>query len=488
MNSGIKTQAVPSFRLLTEEQIQEIHRASLEVLESVGLRFHHEEAVARLAGAGCRVKNGDVVLFPGWLVEETIRSAPSRITIFARNGTEAMRLEGRNVYFGLGTDLIATVDLETGEKRPSVRQDVANAARIADYCDEIDFVASYALPGDVPTNLVYFENVRAELENGTKPIFFTAAGREDLALIIEMAEAVAGGAEQLRQKPFLIHYSEPTPPLTHSYGAINKLLLCAEKGLPITYAPAAIHGGSAPVTLAGGLVQANAEALSGLVLHQLTAKGAPLITGMGLPIMDMRTFCISYSAPELRLTNSALADLFHYYGIPVWSTVGSDAHILDTQASLEHGISTLLAALDGANLVHDVAYLGQGLLGDPAAILMCNEIISYVKRLLRGFDLNRENLAVDVIREVGPGGNYLTAKHTLNHFRQVLWRPHHLNRDNPETWEEKGALRYEERLAQKARDVLRTYEPEPLREDVAEQIRSIAKRAEQELTGLQFTA
>jgi trimethylamine--corrinoid protein Co-methyltransferase len=488
MNSGFKTECKPNYRLLTRNQIQEIHRASLEVLETVGVRVLHQEAVQLLKDAGCRIKADTIVHMPNWLVEEAIASLPSRITVYNRNGEEAMRLEGRNIYFGLGTDLITTVDLETGEKRPSTAQDVANAARIADYCQDIDFIASFALPSDVPTNAVYLANVRVEMENSIKPIFFTAAGKEDLAAIIEMAEQVAGGEAALRERPFLIHYSEPTPPLTHSYGAVNKLLLCAEKRVPICYAPAAIHGGSAPVTLAGGIVQANAEALSGIVLHQLKAKGAPIISGMGLPPMDPSTFCISYSAPELRLTNSAFADLYHHYGIPTWSTTGSDAHCLDEQAAMEHAFSALMSALDGANLIHDVGYLGQGLLGHPASIVMCDEIISYVKRIVRGFDIDRERLALDVIRKVGPGGDYLAERHTVKHFRQELWRPRYLNRDNPETWEKKGSRRYAERVTQKALDILATHQPEPLPDGVIERIRTIAQRAESQLASIQFRA
>ena len=488
MNSGFKTQCVPSYRLLTEEQIKEIHRASLEILETVGVQVSHEEAVQLLRDAGCRVKDENVVQFPNWLVEECIRSAPSRITMYNRKGEEAMRLEGRNIYFGLGTDLISTCDLETGETRPSRLQDVANAATVSDYCEEVDFIASYALPGDVPTNSMYVECVRTMMEHSVKPIFFTAAGREDLAVIIEMVAAVAGGEDALREKPFLIHYSEPTAPLTHSRGAVSKLFLCAEKGIPICYTPGDSMGGSTPVTLAGGIVQANAEALSGIVLHQVRAKGAPIISGFALVPLDMRSGIFSYGAPDFRLTNSAFADLFHYYGIPMWSTTGSDAHRLDAQAAMEHAFGILLAAMDGANLIHDIGYMGQGLLGNPAAIVMCDEIISYVKRILRGFDASREMIAVDVIRQVGPAGSFLTQRHTADHFRQELWQPKFANRDTPKSWANKGGQSYEEVVTQKAREILATHRAEPLPEGARQKIEEIASKAEKELADMQFVA
>jgi len=488
MNSGVNTQCVPRYRLLTEDQIKEIHHASLEVLETIGVRVPHAEALQLLRDAGCRVKDKDVVLFPNWLVEASIHSAPSRISVYNRQGEEAMRLAGRNIHFGLGTDLINTVDMYSGETRPSLRQDVANAARVADYCEEIDFIASFALPSDVPRNGMYIACARAMMENSVKPLFFTAAGQEDLTVIIEMAAAVAGGEEALRAKPFLIHYSEPTAPLSHSYGAVCKVFLCAEKGIPICYTPGDLLGASAPVTLAGGVVQTNAEALSGIVLHQLKAKGAPIISGWAATPMDMRTATFCYGAPEWRLNNSVFADMYHYYGIPMWSTVGTDAHCFDEQAAWEHAMGTLMAALDGANLIHDVGYLGQGLLGNPAMIVMCDEIISYVKRIIRGFDIDREKMGLDVMRAVGPGGHYLTQEHTRTHFRQEHWQPKLLNRDDPASWAQKGGQRYSEVVRQKALDILATHQPPPLPDGVAKRIDEIASRAEEELADVQFVS
>ena len=411
MNGGFISQCVPSYRLLTEEQIREIHLATLEVLETIGVRVLNEEGVQLLRDAGCRAKNDNVVLIPNWLVEDCIRSTPSRITIYNRKGEESMRLEGRKIYFGMGTDLITTCDLKTGQYRPTLLQDVVNAVRVADACGEIDFVSSLGLPHDVPTNAMYVESVKAELENTVKPPFFTAAGAEDLTFVLKMAAAIAGGEDRLREKPFLIHYSEPTPPLTHSYGAVRKLFLCAEKGIPICYPPGLLMGGSGPVTLAGGIVQANAEALSGVVLHQLKGKGAPIISGFAAVPLDMAVCTFSYGAPEFRLTNSAMSDLYHYYGIPMWSTVGTDAHAFDQQAAMEHAIATFMAALDGANLIHDVGYLGQGLISHPGMLVMCNEIISYVKRIVQGFELTPETIGLDAMRAVGPGGNYMAEMH-----------------------------------------------------------------------------
>jgi trimethylamine---corrinoid protein Co-methyltransferase len=489
MNSGFRSQVVPQYRLLTDDQIREIHLASLDILESVGVRVNHDEAVAMLAAAGCRVKPGNIVQMPGWLVEECIRSAPSRITVYNRRGEEAMRLEGRKIHYGLGTDLIKTYDLRTGELRPSCLDDVKNAARVVDYCSDIDFVASFALPNEAQTNMMYIDCFRAELENTVKPIFFTAAGREDLAAMIEIAAAVAGGDEALREKPFLINYSEPTPPLVHSFGAVSKVLLCADKGVPICYTPADVMGASAPVSIAGGIVQANAEALSGIVIHQLRHKGSPIISGFFATPMDMLSSVFVYGGPEFRLTHSAYADLYHYYGIPCWGTAGvTDAHALDQQTAFESALTILLSALDGTNLIHDIGYMGAGLIGNPASIVMANEIIGWVKRVIRGFEITPELMALDVIRSVGPGGDYLGEEHTLRHYRNELWRPRLSNRDDPDTWLAKGGKTFGQTLTEQTLEILDTHVPEPLPAAAQARVEEIVRKTEEALKEMYFIA
>jgi trimethylamine--corrinoid protein Co-methyltransferase len=488
MSRSSSSQVAPRYHLMSQEQINEVHLASLDILENVGIRVLHPEGVGLLRDAGCWIEKENIAHIPNWLVEDCLRSVPKRLTIFNRKGEPAMYLEGDNNFYGLGTDLIYTFDLKTGETRTSVLQDVANASRMADFCQDIDFTASFALPSDVPTNSMYLRCVKAMMENTIKPIFFTAAGKEDLEFILQMAEIVAGGAEALRRKPFLIQYSEPTAPLTHSYGALSKLFLCAERGIPICYTPASLLGAAYPVTLAGAIAQANAEALSGIVLQQLKRRGAALITGWGIPAMDMRTTLFLYGSPENRLTNSAFADMYHHYGIPIWSTVGSDANVLDAQGAWEMALGILMAALDGANLIHDVGYLGQGKVGNPAAVLMGNELVSYVKRVRRGFELNKETLALDVIRSVGPGGNYLSERHTVNHFRKELWRPTVANRDNMEIWVEKGSKSYEQRLNEEALRILDTHQPEPLPPEITARLQEISTHADEVLSEIEFVA
>jgi len=487
MISGFKSNCVPTYHLLTPEQIKSIHTATLELLETVGVDVHHDEARQLLADSGCRLTGGHRVRIPNWLVETAIQSAPSRVTIYDRLGNEAMRLEGRRVHYGLGTDLIQTYDLETGQLRPSRLKDVAIAAHIADYLEHIDFLGSYALPGDSPANLIYVDSFKTELENSVKPIFYTAAGLADITYINAMAAAVVGGEAVLREKPIHIHYSEPLSPLTHSFGAVEKLLYCADHGIPVNYTPGMMSGASVPVTLAGAITVGNAEALSGLVMHQLRAKGAPIISGFGTSTLDMRTSTCIYGCPEYRLALSACADLYHYYGLPMWGTAGvSDANCLDQQAGMEWSISIMADAMHGANLVHDIGYLGQGLIGHPAGLVMCDEIISYVKRFMRGFELDDSHIGLDVIREVGPGGDFLATEQTMQKFKTEHWLPTQCNRDNLDTWLMKGGKDWAETCTEKAREILKTHTPKPLSDTAADTMAEIHREAEAKLKDLKF--
>jgi len=489
MSSELESQCIPSYSLLTTDQITSIHTATLELLQTEGVDVRHDEARHMLADAGCRLRGDHRVLIPDGLVEAAIQSAPSRIMIYDRLGAEAMHLEGRNVHYGLGTDLVQTYDLETGELRQSRLQDVATAARISDFLEHIDFIGSYALPGDSPTNLMYIDSFKTELENAIKPIFYTAAGLEDITYINAMAAEAVGGEAKLREKPIHIHYAEPLTPLTHSFGAVQKLFFCADHGVPVTYTPGMMSGASAPVTLAGAITVGNAEALSGLVMHQLRAKGAPIISGFGMSTMDMRTSACIYGCPEYRLALSACADLYHYYGLPMWGTAGvSDANCLDQQAGMEWAISIMVDTMNGANLVHDIGYLGQGLVGHPGGLVMCDEIISYVKRLVRGFDLDEAHIGLDVIREVGPGGEFLSTAQTMEMFKSEHWQPALCNRDNLETWQLKGRKDWAAVCTDKARDILNTHTPVPLSDSAASTLSEIRREAEKKLKDHHFAS
>jgi len=482
MTSPSNEACTPSYRLLTASQIDRIHTATLELLETVGVNIRHTGARAMLAEAGCASRKDGTVLIPGQIVADAIQSAPSSVIVYNRLGKKALQLEGRRCHFGPGADLANTYDLEAGRIRKAYLKDVKTAARLADALPELDFIASYAVANDSPFGLEYLDTFRTLVENSTKPVLFTAAGLADLRSIRQMAAAVAGGRDKLRRKPFLIHYCEPISPLVHSAGAIDQLLYCADSHIPVTYTPGMMSGATGPVTLAGALAMGNAEALSGLVIHQLRSKGAPIISGIGMAVMDMaRATCI-YGCPEYRLILSACADLYRHYEIPVWGTAGvTDAHGLDLQAGMEWGGSLLLNALAGVNLIHDVGYMGQGLIGHPAALVVCDEMISYTRRFLRGFVLDDDHLDLDCIRQVGAGGSFLSAEQTARMFRSEHWRPNLFNRESLAAWAKDGRRDLAELALEKSRAILRHHVPAVLPDSVQDELNRIRQQAQKTL-------
>jgi len=467
-------------RLLTDAQLEEVHLASLEVLRRTGVRVYDAEAVGLLQAAGCAVSDETLVRFPAAVVEDALGAAPSRVVLCDRNGEPRMFLEGQRTYFGTGSDLPNTLDLETGERRLSLLSDVAAAARLVDYLPNLDFCMSMALPSDVPAETSDRRSFLAMIENTVKPVVITAWDEQGLADILQMAEIVAGGADELRLKPFLFAYLEPSSPLRHSDTAVRKMLLMADRGLPFVYAPGPIEGASAPVTSAASLVMANAEVLSGLAIAQLRRRGTPFVWGSGSGPLDMKTVVGTYAAPEFMLHCMAMAELAHrYYHLPVWSFAGcSDSKLPDIQAGIESALWIVWTALSGANLVHDVGYVESGLTCSLEMVVLGDEVISFVRRLVAGMSITAETLALEVIHEVGPGGNYFRAPHTLRNYKKV-WYPRVPDRRSHQGWLDVGQPTALENARELARKALATHQPAPLADGVSEALHAIVAEAEE---------
>lgn len=467
------------YRMFTDAQLDEIHLASLEILRRTGVRVHEAESLALLRDAGCIVTDASLVRFPPAVIENAIADAPSRIVLCNRTGEPRVYLEGHRVYFGTGSDLVNTIDLETGERRLSVLSDIGNAARLADSLPNLDFVMSMALPSDVPVQTSDRRSFLTMTENTVKPLVFTAWDEAGLADIIAMAEAIAGGPDELILAPFLLAYLEPTSPLQHTEVVLRKVLMMADHGLPFVYAPGPVDGATAPVTPAGALAMANAEVLSGIAIAQLRRRGAPVVWGSGSGPLDMRTMVATYPSPEFMLHCMAMAEMAHYYyHKPVWGFAGcSESKLPDIQAGIESALWILWTALSGANLVHDTGYIESGLTASCEMMVVCDEIIGFVRRLMHGIDITPETLALDVIDQVGPGGNYMTAPHTLQNFRQV-WYPRVLDRHNYSGWMQAGQPTAIKTAREIARDVIANHQPVPLSPSTLETLNAIVAEAD----------
>jgi trimethylamine--corrinoid protein Co-methyltransferase len=463
----------PSMSVLGDEQVRQIHLATLEVLERTGVQISHPRALEILHGAGARVV-GNRVHLPAWLVEDAIRQAPSRVILGRRDGTRSVFLEENKVWFGPSLDCIDYLDPITDERVRFTSEHCAITATVADALPNFTWVMTIGMADDVAPDIADRVIAKQVLTHCEKPLVFCCKDVNSTQDIYEMYVIAAGSEERFRQAPTCVHYSEPISPLLYYDPAVDKILFCAEKGIPLINYPAPQGGSTAPATFAGEIVQGSAESLSGLVLAQLVRPGAPFIYGAFATIMDMKTTVFSYGAPEMSLMVAAMAQVAQFYRLPFFGTAGcSDAKFPDAQAAAEAAFSCLSSALSGANLVHDSGWLDHGSVASPAYIVLVNEVLHMVNQFLGGVPVNDETLALDIIDGVGPGGHYLHQDHTLQHFRGV-WYSQLFDRSIHAQWLEKGGNRFEERLRALTEEVMK-HKVTPLPDEVIKELDQMEK-------------
>lgn len=452
----------PQFAVLSERQMEDLHLGALELLRRTGIRFHHQGALDLLREAGAHISDGNLVRFPANMVCDAVASAPERIVMCDRDGAPAMLLEGSRVYFGTGSDCLNLLDPHSGEHRPFMQQDIIDGYRLCDALPNIHFVMSIGIPADVDPALTYDVQMALMLEHTTKPLVFVTNDLASCQRAIDMAAVVAGGLEALVEQQHILLYSEPSSPLQQSETAIDKLLLMAKVGLPVVHSPGPLMGGTAPITLAGGLVMSLAEILSGLVVHQVARRGAPFVFGAGLHHMDMGSAQICYGGPEFQLTKAAIAQLGRWYGLPTWGYAGcTDAKVMDEQAAAEATMAVMMAHFGGSNLVHDVGYMESGLTGSFEMIVLTDELIAMASRIMNGIEVSEETMMLDELDRVGPGGHFLDTPHTLKRFKS-FWYPSLIDRRRRPDWLEAGAMPLGERLTQRVHEIIAEHRPPAL--------------------------
>lgn len=462
----------PQFHILSDKQIEELHLGTLQILERTGVTFDCQEAIELLGDAGADVSNPNRVKIPSYMVEQALRTAPKTITLYTRDGEPAIVLNGMTgSHFGAGPISRGGGDPYTLKPRKSYVEDVADGARLIDALPNIEWCWLGAGPqpfGDMSSSI----NLLQFMLNSPKPVFTEHLNVSSLREMIELCSIVAGGEEQLRKKPFLGSSSEPVSPLIQGKDAMEKSLLCAEKGIPNVVYSMPMSGATAPATYAGCLATANAEILSQLVVTQLKSPGAPIILGAICTIMDMKTTICSYGAPEMSLMVGALTELCHYYKLPMFGTAGcTDAAVFGVQAAVEVTYQIFISVLTGADLIHDVGVAYHARMGFPELVVLVNEIIDMVKVLMGGIEINDETLPLDLIERLGPGANYLAEPHTLKHFRK-FWVPEMFDRS---FIKKEGVKDCEEKLSEKILEILKTHKPKPPSEDLVKELKKVEK-------------
>ena len=459
------------FRVLSADQCEQIFLAACEVLERVGTRFYEPQSVEILKNAGCVVKDGIRVRIPSGLIKQALNTVPGRFTLYTRDGEPVIKVEPHRAHFGPGPTCCNFMDPETRERRLFVKNDAALVARVCEALPNIDYVMSLGSVSDVPREQADIHEFDAMVRETTKPIMSWSFTRESLAAIHEMCATVKGSKEACAREPFMIHYAEPSSPLKNSAEAVEKLLYCAENGIPIVYTPCCISGATAPATMAGVLVQNLAEALGGVVLSQLVRKGTPIVVGGVVSILDMHTTILSYGAPALSLLSAGAAEVARYLGLPLFSTGGcTDSKCLDAQAAVEASISIVFAALSGASFVHDVGYVESAMTGSLGQLVMCDEIIGMARHITRGIRVDEETLAVDAIAEAVEVGDFLSIEHTAGHFRDQFWFPRLMDRYRYGEWVADGSKTLTDRVWERVREIIAEPRAPALAGDVLAQL------------------
>jgi trimethylamine--corrinoid protein Co-methyltransferase len=467
------THVIPQMSMMKPEDCLQIHQASLKILRRTGVQVFSEQGLRLLKEAGAQIEEQRVRIPPS-LVEWALANVPPSFNLYKRGSEQvALILDGKNAYFGPGSDTLRYLDPRSGERRPFKIADVADCIRVCDYLPEVGFVMSVGVPDDVPTNVYYRHQFATMLRNTLKPIMAVCNDRADIEALGAMAAAVQGGMQRLSKYPNFAVYLEPSTPLQHSLEATEKLLYCAEHRIPVTHSPAPMMGGTAPVTLAGAVALGNAELLSGLVMHQLKNAGAPFLYGHGVHNLDMKTMISVYGSPEYQLARVMAAEMGRFYGLPVWGYAAhSDSKVIDGQAAVDAQFSVMVALMAGTNLNHDVGYLESGLTNSPEMMVLTDEIISMNRAFVQGVQIDAETLALEVIDQAGPGGQFMTTDHTLDHWRE-LWSPRLFDRQRLEDWEARGAKNINHRLHEKTLSILDSHAVEPLPKNVETEIASI---------------
>jgi trimethylamine---corrinoid protein Co-methyltransferase len=478
------TMQIPQTNLLSKSAIKLIHETSLRILKEVGFTVHHVEVLKRLSDAGARI---DLASKRVWIHESLVSTAldiaPKKYTLYGRDVTREARFGQGDMNMISSPGQFSWFDKDSGSRCNPTLKDVQTAARVGDALPNVTIVGALGVPSDVPHEVRDVIQTLELLKNTTKPSRCWPITRRSSHYVLEMYAAVAGGKQALRDKPMVEVFLEPISPLSLPQTGLDVMLEYLDYGQPVSIGPMSMVTGTGPATLAGTLAQENAEILAGIVTIQLLKPGTPVMYG-GIPhVMDPRTSICSFGSAEQGLMAIAMSEIGRSYGFPIYINVNlTDSKTLDIQAGFEKMGSFILGASAGADLFGHAGILG----GDHGASLLWlvidNEVMEYIKRVLRGFEVNEETLAFPVIAEVGPGGNYLTHRHTLTHLRKELWVPRSLwTRDSFENWESKGKTSMMDRARGKLEEVLSLHEVAPLDVKLEQELNKIVDSARREL-------
>lgn len=459
----------PTVEVLGQPLRERIVSQALDVLGKVGVFVDSPEALTLLGDSGAHIdKKKRRAVLPADLVERCVDSAPRSIRLFTREGEPAVRLEGLRVHFNPGSAAVKILDGASGQTRSPVRSDLVAMARLADALPNLGLQSTALVPADVPQNIADRYRLWVALLYSAKPIVTGTFTIEGLSVMRQMLLAVAGNEQRLRELPIAIFDVCPTSPLKWGPLAAQGLLDCARWGIPAEIVSAPLLGATASVTLAGALVQHTAENLSGIVIHQLAARGGPVIYGGAPAAFDMRYATPATGAAETILAVCAAAQIGRSLGLPTHGyLVLSDAKLLDAQAGLESAAGAVMAALAGINLVSGAGMLESESCQSLEKLVIDDAICGMALRVVEGIQPRGQVLAEDLLGDLAAKDHFLVSPTTLRWLRDEMPLPGPLiDRLPREAWEKRGRNSIVQNARKRVLDLLAFHQPRPLPEDV----------------------
>ena len=465
------------FKVLSNQEIVQIHEASINILENTGVMIHSKKALDLLNSKGAAVDyDKKLVKISGKMVESCLKTIPKTIDLYDRNGNKYLTLGDGVPKCASGHNAIFIIDDETNERRNSTVKDVENFALISDKLEDIDVVGVPVMPQDVTPQATLLYAVKALYENTTKPLFFSTESSAINSSIIDMMKVVSG-KNLISECPTAISQLSSTSPLLWEPGAVDALIDVATEGVPLTLLPEPMTGVSAPYTVAGLLTMHNTEVLSGIVISQLVRPGTPVIYGSSWTTFDMKYTAAIIGSPETSMLRVAGCQMARYYNMPSHTTApNSDSNAHDEQNSWEKTISNMCAICGGNDLIMNSGMFATGLTISLEQLVLDDEINGIIRRLHRGIEVNEDTIGTQVINSVGPKGSFLTEDHTLKfllsgEFREVKVS----NTNNYDNWLASGALKVEQNASKLVKEYLKEGNRKVLESNVIEKFNRIIK-------------
>jgi trimethylamine--corrinoid protein Co-methyltransferase len=473
----------PKITLLSDELVWRVVDEAYELMMQPGIKVQSAEARRLLADAGCTVDEAnEVVRIPRKVGEEALSSAPSQFYLYDRSGQAMVNYGGDAVHFDPGSSGVHILDSETLEHRPSYTQDLVRIVKLAEMLPQYDAQSTAVVCNEVPKAIGDLYRLYLVLLYSTKPVVTGAFSIPTLQRMIDMLAIFAGGRQELAEIPQAIFDVCPSPPLIWSDFGAQNLIELARAHVPAQMVSMPLAGAAAPVTLIGAVVQHAAECISGVVIHQLAQPGAPIVWGGAPAIFDMRKGTTPMGAIETAMIDAAYAQVGKALGLPTHTYLcASDAKLIDAQAGLESGVTAMIGALTGINMISGAGMLDFLACFSPEKLVLDAEAIAMAKRLLAGVQTPTETLATAMFADINFKGEFLKQKITRQLFAKEQYLPSAvIDRGSVRAWQEEGKPDAVTRARQRVRELLSAYQPPQIpQEQVAELSQMVRQLAQQ---------